>query len=299
LKEISSVRCQYPYKLNDNIWVLGNYYINIYLIVGQNKCALFEVGISATVDSVISQLDQLQVEPDYLIITHPHADHITGHEGLNNRYPGAKTILGDGTFDFTHHPKAKEMIVSEDKYMTCQIGNFGILPGRPPVGKVPTFDSPIIVENEIIIDLGNIEIDLFSVKGHSPGDIIGFVPSLRTAIVSDSIGFFYPGRDLLPLYLTGYEMTLRTIDKTISLNPEVICPGHQGPIFGLNANKILHNARKAMVDLYSYILNNREGGENLSKLLFKRFYVDELTLYSPSSMFNCIELLIKRSMQAQ
>ena len=255
MKDISTKRFRYPHKINDNLWVLGNYYINLYLVVGKEKCALVEVGISSTVDSVISQLGQLLVEPDYLIVTHPHADHITGYEGLKQKFPNAKTILGEGTLDFLNHPKAKDSIVTEDIFMNGRIEYFGYMPGRPPVDNVPSFNSPIIVKNEITIDLGKTELTLFSVKGHSPGDLIGFVPTSRAAIVSDSIGFFYPGRDFLSLYLTGYEQSLMTIDRIHTLNPTIICPGHQGPIVGLDAARILHNSKKAMADLHSYILN--------------------------------------------
>jgi len=299
LKGTISKTFQYPYHINSDTWVLGNYTINLYLIIGKKKSALIEVGISATVDSVISQLKQLCVKPDYLIVTHPHADHITGYEGLIMEYPEAITILAKGTVDFLNHPKAHKSVVSEDMYMTRQIVKYGITPGRLPINTLPNFNSPVIVNNEFSINLGGTELILFNVQGHSPGDLIGFVPSSRTAIVSDSIGFFFPGRDFLSLYLKGFNQSLITIDKIISLNPAIICPGHQAPLVGLDANIILQISRNSMIDLNSYILNKSSDRDEISESLFKRYYTDELTLYSPSNMFNCMKLLVKRSLEAK
>jgi beta-lactamase superfamily II metal-dependent hydrolase len=48
-------------------------------------------------DRVIGQLEALGVEPDYLIPSHPHSDHITGLPGLMERYPGARVVAARQT----------------------------------------------------------------------------------------------------------------------------------------------------------------------------------------------------------
>ena len=76
----------FPRLLTDGLWVLGNYYFNLYLVKGEQASALIEVGISAVVDDVIRQLEVLQVSPTFLVVTHPHADHITGLPGLREGF---------------------------------------------------------------------------------------------------------------------------------------------------------------------------------------------------------------------
>ena len=288
----------YPQQINDNLWVLGNYFINIYLVIGRKKCALVEMGISATVDSVISQLELIGIEPDYLVLTHPHADHVTGITGLIERYPSAKTIVAKGAIDFLKHPKAKSSLLAEDKFMTRKLSEIKIMPGRPPITKAPSIASPIIIEKEIRMDLGGVELLLYKAYGHSPGNLIGYIPSIHAVISSDSLGFHYPHRCMLPLFLTGYNEYLKTIDKIISFKPKIICPGHQGPIIDSKPTKVLHDARKALVNLHSGIIEKGAKRDELSEKLFRKYYVDELTLYSATNLQNCMRLLVKRSTEA-
>lgn len=76
----------YPMPLSSRVTVLGNHTINLFLVQCDRKTALFEVGISGVVDTVIQQLDHLGAVPDFLIVSHPHSDHITGLLGF--LFPG-------------------------------------------------------------------------------------------------------------------------------------------------------------------------------------------------------------------
>ena len=77
----------HPARLADGLWVLGNSYFNLYLVRGKAAAALVDAGISAMADDVIGQLETLGVTPDYLVVTHPHPDHINGLDALRERFP--------------------------------------------------------------------------------------------------------------------------------------------------------------------------------------------------------------------
>ncbi|WP_457553254.1 hypothetical protein [Desulfobacula sp.] len=42
----------FPIGLDKNVFMLGNYFFNLFLVVGSQKCALFEVGVSGVVDVI-------------------------------------------------------------------------------------------------------------------------------------------------------------------------------------------------------------------------------------------------------
>lgn len=48
-----------PEKLADGLWLLGNYYFNLYLAKGDKASALMEMGVSGTADEVVAQLGKI------------------------------------------------------------------------------------------------------------------------------------------------------------------------------------------------------------------------------------------------
>ncbi len=108
----------FPQLLTEGLWVVGNYYFNLYLVKGEQASALIEVGVSAVVDEVIRQLDSLRISPTFVVVTHPHTDHVTGLDGLRERYPQALVVAAEGAAEFLAHPKAGEIMIAEDRHVT-------------------------------------------------------------------------------------------------------------------------------------------------------------------------------------
>lgn len=284
-----------PMKLSSRVTVLGNYYINLFLVQGDKKAALFEAGISGMVDTVIRQLEQLDVVPDYLIISHPHSDHITGLSGLMDRLPAAQVVTGPGAAKFIAHPKAGPLMLAEDAFMSKGLAARGIQPGRPPLDTIPDLSGAREVPDTVVLDLGGVDLELFSVKGHSPGNILGRVGDIL--FCSDSLGFHFPDRGFWPLFFTGAKEYLDTLTHIQAMAPAIVCPGHQGPLkhqaaaAGIQAG--LDTARDFIKRVTRTSLTDRE----LEIQLFNESYRDEFTLYTKENIANCNRLLIKRARQ--
>ncbi len=285
----------YPITLTDNLQVLGNYYFSLYLVKGAEATALVEMGVSAVVDTVIAQLDALGVAPDYLVLTHPHTDHITGLAGLRERFPKARVIAGEGARNFALHPKAAAVMTAEDAFMSDQLNQRGITPGRPPAQSIDFPEEHIVVEEEKAFDLGGLTLKCIPIKGHSPGNIVVHLPEIDALILSDAMGFHYPGRGFCPLYFTGFSEFLSTLDFLTDLKPQILGPGHQGPITGKAAKIALADARKATMEIHARIMADPRDHQTIAKDLFDQYYKDEFTLYSVANIHNCMQLLVRRT----
>lgn len=112
-------------------------------------------------------------------------------------------------------------------------------------------------------------------------------------MVSDSLGFHYPGRFICPLFFTGFVDYLATIDVLAALTPRILGFGHQGPLMDAEAGKAFIAAREAAIALRDEVLSKRRN-EALAERLFDQFYRDEFTLYSEENINGCMELLIRR-----
>jgi glyoxylase-like metal-dependent hydrolase (beta-lactamase superfamily II) len=84
---------KYPQSLTKSVMFLGNRYFSIYLVRGRSSHTLIESGISSTAGQIISQARSLDVDASKirnLILTHTHADHITGAPVLKRLMPWIK-----------------------------------------------------------------------------------------------------------------------------------------------------------------------------------------------------------------
>jgi len=122
----------FPRPLADSFWVLGNYHFNVYLVQGRQASALIETGVSGTVDEVIRQLEALRIAPTFVVVTHPHADHVTGLDGLRERYRQVLVVAGEGAAQFLSHPQLAEALVAEDRHMSDFLAAQGCSPAGLP-----------------------------------------------------------------------------------------------------------------------------------------------------------------------
>ncbi len=285
----------YPMTLSSRVTLVGNYYINLFLVQGNQKTALFEAGISGVVDTVIHQLEHLGMAPDYLIVSHPHSDHITGLTGLMERFPETEVITGPGAGKFVSHPKAGPLMLAEDAFMSKGLAARGVTPGRPPIETVPDLSGVREVADTTVLDLGGVSLELFPVEGHSPGNILGRVEDIL--FCSDSLGFHFPGRGFWPLFFTGAGEYLDTQAQIQAMAPAIVCPGHQGPLQHQAATAGIQAGIDAARDFIARVTRTSLADRELESQLFNESYRDEFTLYTKENITNCNRLLIKRARQ--
>jgi glyoxylase-like metal-dependent hydrolase (beta-lactamase superfamily II) len=285
----------FPGYLDEGLWVLGNSCFNLYLVRGKTASALIETGISATADEVIGQLETLAVRPDYLVVTHPHGDHINGLAALRDRYPEARVVIGPGAAEFLAHPKTAAALVAEDRFMSEFLTSQGYRPGRPPIDRPPSVEGALIVKDGDILDLGELSVRFLHAAGHAIGNILVHVPDRSALMVSDSLGFRIPSIGFFPIFFTGYADYRTTIDRLEALKPQLLCLAHQGPLVGEDARNAFAEARDAARRLREEIRRDRRDEEAISADLYRRFYRDELNIYTPDNIIGCCRLLIRRS----
>jgi len=285
----------FPGRLAKGLWVLGNYHFNLYLAKGEQAAALIEVGVSGMADEVIRQLEILQVAPSFLVVSHPHADHLTGIDALRERYRQALVIAGEGSAEFLAHPKIAASIIEEDRHMSDFLLARGFPPGRDPVEEAPLLTNSMVARDGDQMDLGGLTLRFLAVQGHSPGALAVHIPEIDAVMPSDSLGFRYPGRGFFPIFFTGYDGYVATLDRLRDLKPTILGSPHQGPLTGADVEPAFEESRRVAVSLREEIRNDPRDDEAIIEEIFGRYYRDELTMYTRENVMNCARLVVRRA----
>ncbi len=132
--------------------VLGDYENNCYIVRKDEKtinCIIIDTGLSA--EPLIDFLKEKNLDPEALILTHGHGDHIAGVEPLRKNFS-----------------KIKVCIHKADAHMlTDSVSNFSSFLGA----KIESSPADIIFENEGQIEFAGLKFTIIHTPGHTPGGI--------------------------------------------------------------------------------------------------------------------------------
>ena len=115
---------------------------NCYILEDGKKAAVIDPGDEA--DRILAQLNQLDVQVEYILLTHGHYDHTTGVPELHKALPGAKIYI--------HQADAN--------------GAGSRL--FPLAGQV---DDLLLYDEGDALPLGSLTIEVLHTPGHSPGSV--------------------------------------------------------------------------------------------------------------------------------
>ncbi|MCX7982837.1 MAG: MBL fold metallo-hydrolase [Syntrophales bacterium] len=289
MKPIYPLTENHPVTLADNILVLGNYHFCQYLVKGTSASALIEVGVTATAPHIISTLKILEIAPHYLIVSHPHADHVMGLPLLKEAFPECIVICGYGANEFLSKEPVQKTLIRDDLFISVFL--------KRPLSRViaPTINALFPVKDGDSLDLGGITLSFLEIKGHSPGHIGVFIREIEALFPSDALGFFMPSLGFFPTFFTGYDTYLTSLKRLESLHASLLGLPHQGFVRGEEVKEAFFLARKSAHELYCRICSHEGDEDELIEDIYQIYYRDELKLYPPENIKDCCRLLVRRA----
>jgi glyoxylase-like metal-dependent hydrolase (beta-lactamase superfamily II) len=194
---------------------------NTYILYGDDKdCIIFDPGCSnqQEEETLVSFIEEKQLVPSRLILTHAHIDHILGVRFIANKYKLKPEM------------HAADVGVYESGAQVARM--YGI-----PFNQGPQPELFLNEESKIIIDESTIEI--LHTPGHSPGSIC-FYSKVNNFVIGGDVLFNgsigrtdLPGGDFETL-----SKSIRTKLYVLPNNTRVFCGHGESTLIG---NEKLHN----------------------------------------------------------
>jgi len=183
---------------------------NCYLISqeGRSACLVIDPGVDD--ERIIETIVQSRLQPEAILLTHGHADHIAGVEALKRCWPDCPTVIGRGD---------AEKLADPTRNLSAQYG-FDLT--SPPADQ--------LVGDGDHLSFAGIDLDVFETPGHSAGHVVYLWKGRSPWIVIGGDVLFqegigrsdFPDGDSQQLVVSIHQKLFTLPDDT------VVLPGH-GP----------------------------------------------------------------------
>jgi glyoxylase-like metal-dependent hydrolase (beta-lactamase superfamily II) len=229
---------------------LGPRTSSLYLVVGSRSSLLFDTGVAGTIaEHVLPYLAQNGLAPEsiaWVVISHCDVDHSGGAGDVQRYLPHARTVA---------HSADADAIADYEVYEQVRARGF-----RQPYGwdededvlawaRSVTHAGPVDLRlhGEAVIDLGDRNVDVLHVPGHTAGHLALFDSSSRAALVSDAVlGSAVYNADGTAAFPPTYRHVpdyLKTIQRVRDLAPEQLLTAHYPTFDAEEGNRFLDDSQ--------------------------------------------------------
>ena len=188
-------------------FTFNDYQENTYLVISDDKCIIIDPGnyYHEENDTIKKYIDEKSLEPQFILITHAHIDHVLGIDFLSKEY----------SLD-TYIPSSEKEIYNN-------------IPSYAPIFGMSNYNHNSNIKlieygNDIVF--GNIKIKTLFLPGHSPGHLGYYFEREMICFSGDVLFKNSIGRTDLPggdfdTLISSIKNSLFRLDKDV-----IIYPGH-------------------------------------------------------------------------
>jgi glyoxylase-like metal-dependent hydrolase (beta-lactamase superfamily II) len=239
----------------------------------------------------------------WIVHTHCHWDHINATEAFRS-VNKAKIAAGKADVPFIEdRQKNMDALLSSfegHEEFAKEVSPYPLLTrlfSWLSMGKQPKIrvDKPLMDNDEI--DIG-VTVRAISIPGHTSGHTGYYMPDTGTLAYGDLIDFKHAQGLDMNCSLSDYASALKSIEKVICLEPEIIIPGHGEPIIGrTHAKAELDKALSTGLEYPKKIRRAMGTGPIGLKQLMYNAFPDTKTYMEPLNMMLVLTVLVHMEKQ--
>lgn len=207
--------------------MLGTQKVNSPYVIDAPEPTLVDTGPADGVDTLLTALDELGIEPaavSYIIPTHAHLDHAGGAGHLTEVCEDATVIC---------HETAAEYLTDEEKLDQLEESVERAIGMARPYGEPTVIDRDRCrtVSGGETLGLGDRTLDVIDAPGHAPHQLCLYDRHADVLFSADAAGMHFGDdhRPTTPPPDFDLQTTLETVDRLLRFEPETVLYAHFGP----------------------------------------------------------------------
>jgi len=246
-----------PGKVCEGLYMLGAKQSLMYLVQGQ-KSMIVGGAMSWIAPQLERQFVEFDIDTDrieYLVIPHPHFDHLGAVPYLKRKFPRIKVLSSEASVRVL----SKEKVINYSEMVNkLMIDLYKLQDDYERMNlKIDGITIERVVNDATLIDLGaGLEARFIATPGHSPGDVTVYIPALKALFPSDTVPCPLGGIEKLARPSPQFDFSLykESIRKLLPLDVEICCFDHYSAVTGPDAHQVLVNAIQVCKDYEDHIL---------------------------------------------